>query len=99
MNHENGANIPSPLMGEGEGKVLSRKRLCRKSIHGSTGSPRTDYDTSEINYLAVRPELVEGRAANCTQSPSGEENYFLFMAQHNGRERKRSGSGRSNQRG
>jgi hypothetical protein len=40
-------------------------RLCRKSVHGSTGSPRTDHGTLEINYLAVRPEHVEGRAADC----------------------------------
>jgi putative tricarboxylic transport membrane protein len=33
------------------------------SVHGSTGSPRTGYDGIEINPLAVRPELVEGRAA------------------------------------
>jgi hypothetical protein len=40
------------------------KRLYRTSVHGSTGSPRTDYAALEINYLAVRPELVEGRTAN-----------------------------------
>jgi hypothetical protein len=34
------------------------------SVHGSTGSPRTDKATLEINYLAVRPELVEGETAN-----------------------------------
>jgi hypothetical protein len=37
--------------------------VCRKSVHGSTGSPRTDNDTLKINYLAVRPELVEGAPA------------------------------------
>ena len=37
------------------------KRLYRKSVHGSTGSPRTDHGTLKINYLAVRPERVEGR--------------------------------------
>jgi len=31
----------------------------------ATGLPRTDHGTSEINYLVVRPERVEGRAANC----------------------------------
>ena len=34
------------------------------SVHGSTGSPRTDHRTLKFNELAVRPELVEGRAAN-----------------------------------
>ena len=37
-------NLPSP------------PRLCRKSVHGSTSSPRTDHGTLKINYLAVRPE-------------------------------------------
>ncbi|OGP88253.1 MAG: hypothetical protein A2156_14460 [Deltaproteobacteria bacterium RBG_16_48_10] len=32
------------------------RRLCRKSVYGSTGSPRTDHGTLKINYLAVRPE-------------------------------------------
>ncbi len=45
--------------------TLSPGRLCRNSVHGSTGSPRTDNATFEINYLAVRPELVEGRISNC----------------------------------
>jgi ribosomal protein S18 acetylase RimI-like enzyme len=36
----------------------SPKRLCRKSVHGSTSSPRTDNGTLEINYLAVRPQPV-----------------------------------------
>jgi hypothetical protein len=31
-------------------------RICRKSVHGSTSSPRRDYGTLKINYLAVRPE-------------------------------------------
>jgi cobyrinic acid a,c-diamide synthase len=31
-------------------------RFCGKSVHGSTSSPRTDYGTLKINYLAVRPE-------------------------------------------
>ena len=53
--------------------TLPRQRLCRKSVHGSTSSPRTDHGTLKINYLAVRPfdklrtgsERVEGRTANC----------------------------------
>jgi hypothetical protein len=49
------------------------ERLCGKSVHGSTGSPRTDHGTLEINYLAVRPELVEGRAADCDTVAEGEE--------------------------
>jgi len=35
-------------------------RLCHKSVHGSTSSPRTDHITLKFNYLAVRPERVEG---------------------------------------
>ncbi|HSB06690.1 MAG TPA: hypothetical protein VLK23_16030, partial [Thermodesulfobacteriota bacterium] len=38
-----------------------------------TGSPRTDHGTLEINYLAVRPERVEGRAANCDTLSKGRE--------------------------
>ena len=34
------------------------KRLCRKSVYGSTGSPRTDHGTLKINYLTVRPECI-----------------------------------------
>ena len=34
--------------------------LPRKSVHGSTSSPRTDHGMLEINYFSVRPELVEG---------------------------------------
>jgi hypothetical protein len=45
--------------------LLSPVRLCRKSVHGSTGSPRTDPGTLKIKSLAVRPERVEGRTANC----------------------------------
>ena len=37
--------------------------LCQKSVHGSTGSPRTDGSTRKFNCPAVRPELVEGRTA------------------------------------
>jgi prepilin-type N-terminal cleavage/methylation domain-containing protein len=48
--------IPSP--------TLPPRKLCRKSVHGSTGSPRTDYGVLKINYLAVRPEPVEGRNVN-----------------------------------
>ncbi|MBS3919700.1 MAG: CoA activase [Deltaproteobacteria bacterium] len=39
------------------------ERLCPQSVHGSTGSPRTDHETLEINCVAVRPERVEGRMA------------------------------------
>ena len=45
--------------------ALSTGRLCRKSVHGSTSSPRTDRGTLKNNYLAVRPERVEGRTVNC----------------------------------
>jgi cobyrinic acid a,c-diamide synthase len=47
-------------------------KLCRKSVYGSTSSPRTDHGTSKNNHLAVRPERVEGRAANYDTVPSGE---------------------------
>jgi len=59
-------NILSPL-------TLTLSRLCRKSVHGSTSSPRTDHGTLKINYLAVRPERVEGRTVNCdtVSSPMG----------------------------
>ncbi len=40
--------------------ILPHQRLYRESVHGSTGSPRTDHDTIAIKTLAVRPELVEG---------------------------------------
>ena len=39
-------------------------RLRRKSVHGSTSSPRTDTGILKYNYLAVRPEPVEGRTAD-----------------------------------
>ena len=49
------------------------ERLCRNAVHGSTGSPRTEDGTSGINCLAVRPELVEGWAADYdTVSKAGE---------------------------
>jgi len=38
----------------------------------SKGSPRTDHGTLKINYLAVRPERVEGRTANCDTASWGE---------------------------
>jgi hypothetical protein len=28
---------------------FSHRRLCRKSVHGSTGSPRTDHGTLKVN--------------------------------------------------
>ena len=36
--------------------------------HGSTSSPRTDHGTLKINYLAVRPEPVEGGAVRSGQA-------------------------------
>ena len=49
---------------------FGRKRMQRKSVYGSTvrqahGSPRTDRGSLKINWLAVHPECVEGRMANC----------------------------------
>ena len=73
------------------------KRLCHKSIHGSTepvlsepfvpsrplrangestGSPRTEKGTFKINYLAVRPERVEGGTANNDIVSKGGEGGF-----------------------
>ena len=54
-------------------------KLCRKSVHGSTGSPRTVHGALKNNHLAVRPERVEGRAANYDTVPS-EENGRLKEA-------------------
>ena len=51
--------------GEHFHQPLALQRLCRKSVHGSTSSPRTDHGLLKINYLAVRPEHVEGRTVNC----------------------------------
>ena len=51
--------------------TLRPRRLCRKSVHGSTGSPRTDQSTFNINCLAARPELVEGRQVNCDTASRG----------------------------
>jgi len=55
--------------------IVSHRRLCRKSVHGSTGSPRTDHGTLEINYLAVRPERVEGRPENYDTVSRGRGGY------------------------
>ncbi|MGH7774503.1 MAG: metallophosphoesterase family protein, partial [Candidatus Binatia bacterium] len=48
-------------------------RLCRNSVHGSTGSPRTDGDTPKFKDLAVRPEALEGRTAKCETVCDGGE--------------------------
>src|SRR6266508_2106848 len=49
------------------------RRLCRNTVHGSRASPRTGLPDCDIEYLAVRPELVEGFRANCdTVSLAGE---------------------------
>ena len=47
------------------------QRLCRKSDHGSTSSPRTDHGILKINYLAVCPERVEGQTVNCDAGSQG----------------------------
>jgi putative Ca2+/H+ antiporter (TMEM165/GDT1 family) len=55
-------------------------RLCRKFVHGSTSSPRTDDDPLEINYSAVRPEPVEGQTA-IYDTVSGRGGYlFAFLS-------------------
>ncbi len=46
-------------------------RLCHKSVHGSTSSPRTDYGILKINPLAVRPEHVEERTTDCDTASGG----------------------------
>jgi len=58
---------------------LSSKKLCHKSVHGSTGSPRTGKETPKFNHLAVRPHPetgypVEGRTADCDTVSPGEGN-------------------------
>ena len=64
--------------------LLPLERLCRKSVHGSTGSLRTDHGTLKINYLGVRPEpsttfaQVKGERWIVTQSPGGEGITRLF---------------------
>ena len=52
-------------------EALRPERLRCRFVHGSTGSPRTDHVKLQINYLAVRPELVEGREANYDTVPKG----------------------------
>ena len=48
------------------------REAVKKSVHGSTGSPRTERRLLNFKYLAVRPELVEGRSAKFF-TPSGGE--------------------------
>ena len=52
------------------------EKRCRRSVLGSTGSPRTDNDISKINSLPVRPESrpgeIEGRQRIRTQSLRGK---------------------------
>jgi len=56
-----------PALSEVEGVNFNQasriQRLRRKSVRGSTGSPRTDHDTIDIDHFAVRPECVEGQTA------------------------------------
>ena len=42
--------------------VLAALRACAQR---AKGPPQTDHHNYEINYLAIRPEHVEGRTANC----------------------------------
>ena len=60
-------------------------RLCRKSVHGSTGSPRTDHDIIQVNHRAARPERgpigsdVEGPEQRITvQALHGEKEYGMI---------------------
>ena len=43
--------------------ILTLAGREKKSVHGSTGSPRTGTAQCKFKYLAVRPERVEGRSA------------------------------------
>ena len=54
-------------------------RLRRNSVHGflrlrsgQAGSPRTDGHTPKFNDLAVRPDALEGRTANCDTVSFGQ---------------------------
>ncbi|MGD0917347.1 MAG: hypothetical protein ABSB22_12915, partial [Thermodesulfobacteriota bacterium] len=64
-------NLPHEGEGDNGAVSLSLGRQCRKSVHGSTSSPRMDHGTSKINYLAVHPECVEGRTVNCDTVSGG----------------------------
>jgi len=69
---------PTPSALLRTGLTLPRERLCRNSVHGSRTSPRTENDMLKINELAVRPEHVEGRMANCdTVSEGGGGGYVI----------------------
>ena len=70
----NGCNPPGVRWWNARLLVL----LCQKSVHGSTGSPRTDDNTSKFGPLAVRPELVEGRTAGCDTVVLGPARESLF---------------------
>ena len=39
--------------------------MSNHDSYSDTGSPRTDGDTLKFKDLAVRPEALEGRTANC----------------------------------
>ena len=55
------------------------ERLCRKSVHGSTSSPRTEHGTLEVSQLAVRPEPVEGWTASYDAICEGEGNLHNLL--------------------
>ncbi len=59
---------------------LPQRRLYRKSVHGSTGSPRTENATIEIKYSTVRPGPVEGRISNCDTVSRGRGAGWLNYA-------------------
>ena len=65
-------------------------RLCHKSVHGSTGSPRTDHGTPKDSYLAVRPEHVEGRTANYDTVSVGRGRFLIFTVWYFARKAKRT---------
>ena len=44
-----------------------------------SGSPRTEYATFKINFLAVRPEPVEGPAKNWDTVSQGGGDFFLYF--------------------
>jgi hypothetical protein len=48
-------------------KIYGKPRVCEKSVHGSTRSPRTVWHNQNVNYLAFRAEPLEGQTAIFSQ--------------------------------
>jgi hypothetical protein len=62
-------HLPAPVPTSPPGGCVVSPFMVRS--RASRDSPRTDKGTLEINYLAVRPELVEGETANDDTTPRG----------------------------